>query len=370
MGSLKFKMEIVKPDQIADAYYPNVIFSDPRFILPVIFASLAARIEGKTTTVPQLIEILAGYGGLAAEVSAGAKTLLAMVDDPDCIVFLTLSGAMTIAKMSLIICDMIELGMVQGICTTGALMAHGLVEQVGLNHFKYHPDQDDEFLAQQHVNRLTNTLEPDRNLVHVEHIIKSIFDRDDHPDAIGSHDFHRVVGKHLADHYPSQQGILKSAYQKHVPVFVPAFHDSELGNIMYIINHLRQHQGRKSIIFDLSLDTDFLFKLVLGAQKIGIFTIGGGVPRNYIQNIAALIDYMNESQLIDVPQKLFSYGCRICPDPMYYGHLSGCSYSEGISWHKMDPKGRFSEIHADATQVCPFLVKYVMEMRQESGFSA
>jgi deoxyhypusine synthase len=63
-----------------------------------------------------------------------------------------------------------------------------------------------------------------------------------------------------------------------------------------------------------------------------------------------------------MPTRMFSYGCRIAPDAMYYGHLSGCTYSENGSWRKMDIQhGHFAEIRGDATQVWPFLVRYVME---------
>lgn len=81
-----------------------------------------------------------------------------------------------------------------------------------------------------------------------------------------------------------------------------------------------------------------------------------------MQNVTCLIDLINERKLDDLPSRKFAYGCRVCPDPMYYDHLSGCTYSEGMSWRKMDINGRFSEIHSDATIVLPFLVKYVMEL--------
>ena len=361
---------MVNPQQIADGYYPNVVFSDPNFILPVIFVALQEKLEGKPRTVTYLIDLLENYDGLASEVHAGAKTVLAMIDDPNCTVFLTLSGAMTIAKMGLVICDMIEMGMVQGICSTGALMAHGLVESIGLNHLKYNPNYDDSTLAQERLNRVGDTLEPDSNFCLLKKVISSVFDHCDYKQAIGSREFNFIIGEHLSLYYPNQRGILKSAYQKNVPVFVPAFHDSELANDIFIQNFFREKQGKSPIIIDLEKDTKFLLKIILNTQKIGIFTIGGGVPRNYIQNIAPVIDYMNEVNLIDAPPKLFSYGCRICPDPMYYGHLSGCSYSEGMSWRKMEPNGVFSEIHTDATLVWPFLVKYVIEARQTSKLAS
>jgi deoxyhypusine synthase len=99
-----------------------------------------------------------------------------------------------------------------------------------------------------------------------------------------------------------------------------------------------------------------------GTPRAGIFSIGGGVPRNNTQNVAPLIEIANERLGLEMPTRMFSYGVRISPDAMHYGHLSGCTYSENGSWRKMDlENGRFAEIRADATQVWPFIVRYVMD---------
>ena len=349
------------PGQISDGYFPNVVFCDPKFVIPVIFTTLEENLNGNKTKVSQFIKELNQYGGLAASISEGAHTLLAMVKDPECKVFMTLSGAMTIAKMGLIVCDMIDLGMVNGICSTGALMAHGLVESVGLKHFKYNPNEDDGYLAQQKLNRVTDTLEPETNLDNIGKIITKVFEQYDEQKHLSPRLFHQIIGEYLATQHPDERGILKSAYEHQVPVFVPAFHDSELGNDLYLDNYVRQNQGRKPMLMNLELDTEYLLEMITNSSKIGIFTIGGGVPRNFIQNIPPLIEWMNEFTGANLPEKKFAYGCRICPDPMYYGHLSGCTYSEGMSWRKMDINGSFSEIRADATQIWPFLVKFVME---------
>jgi deoxyhypusine synthase len=62
-----------------------------------------------------------------------------------------------------------------------------------------------------------------------------------------------------------------------------------------------------------------------------------------------------------LPPRRFTYGIRICPDRPHFGHLSGCTYSENESWRKAVKNGVYAEIQADATQVWPFLVKYVMD---------
>lgn len=354
--------DMIKPGQVRDGYFPDFVFSDPRYIMPLVYCSLQERMEGKTVTVSALMEKLGQYGGMAREVAHGARTLHAMMKDPECTVFFTLSGAMTIAKMGLMVCDMIDRGMVHYIASTGALMAHGLVESVGLKHYKYDPKYDDKFLAENLLNRVTDTLEPETNLDHVEQVLDTILDTIPGNKPISPRILHQMIGKYLAERHPNDRGILKSAYEKKVPVVVPAFVDSELGNDLYIHNYKRKIEGKPPILMNLELDSQRLIDMAVRAKRAGIFTLGGGVPRNNTQNVAPLIDIMNvRVPDLDLPPSQFFYGVKIAPDKMYYGHLGGCTYSEGMSWRKMDPNGQFSEIHGDATQVFPFLVKYVME---------
>ena len=353
--------DMARPGQIRDGYFPDAVFADPRYVMPVIYRALEEWIDGKPRSVRSFIAELAPYGGIAAQVAAGAKALEKMARDQSCIRFLTVSGAMTVGKMDLVICDMIESGLIHAISCTGALMAHGLVSSIGLKHYKYNPKYDDTELARRRLNRVTDTLEPETNLDTVEEVIGKVVEAIDGKQSLSPTILNRLIGKHLAENYPNDRGILKSAYLRGVPVFVPAFVDSELGNDIYIHNIKRQRRGKKPILIDLELDSKELIKLVTKAKRFGIFTIGGGVPRNNVQNVAPLIEIINERIGSDLPPRRFTYGIRICPDRPHFGHLSGCTYSENESWRKAVKNGVYAEIQADATQVWPFLVKYVME---------
>jgi deoxyhypusine synthase len=362
--------DIAKPGQIRDGYFPDAIFADPRFVLPIIYRALEEWVEGRPTNIKQLISDLARYGGVASQVSNGATALEKMVRDKDCLRFLTISGAMTVGKMDLVICDMIETGMVHAISSTGALMAHGLVSSIGLKHYKYNPAYDDTALARRKLNRVTDTLEPETNLDTVEEVIGKVVDRLDGREPISPTILNKLIGKHLAENYPNDRGILKSAFIHNVPVFVPAFVDSELGNYIYIHNIKRKRRGKKPVLVDLERDSGELIKLVTEAKRFGIFTIGGGVPRNNVQNVAPLIEIINERLGPTYPERRFTYGIRICPDRPHFGHLSGCTYSENESWRKAVRNGVYAEIQADATQVWPLLVKYIMEASDRNNSRA
>ena len=355
------KEELSRPQQVRDGYFPDAVFSDPTFILPIIYCALKEWTDQRPSTVDELFQELSKFP-FGKVIVDGAATLHQMVVDPECAVFLTLSGAMTIAKMGLIICDMVDLGMVQMISSTGALMAHGLIEGVGLRHYKHNPAHGDTFLAEHKLNRVTDTLEPEENFSHIEEIVDKVLWSFDGKQPIGPSMFHDAIGKHLAEHYPHDRGILKSTFEKQVPVLCPAFVDSEIGNDLYVHNERRKLQGMPPLIVWPEVDSALLIRKMTGTKRAGIFSVGGGVPRNNTQNVAPLIEIANERLGLDMPTRMFTYGCRIAPDAMHYGHLSGCTYSENGSWRKMDLEhGHFAEIRADATQVWPFIVRHVVD---------
>ena len=107
------------------------------------------------------------------------EVLWAMIEDPDCFVVLTLSGAMTIDKMGKIISSMIDHGMVQCVVSTGALIAHGLSESVGKTHYRHHPSMSDQELFSKGYNRVYDTLEMESNLNYVEHVVSLTMKRMD-----------------------------------------------------------------------------------------------------------------------------------------------------------------------------------------------
>jgi len=308
--------------------------------------------------------------------------LKAMIHDPDCFVVMTLSGAMTIAKMGKIICTMIDRGMIQAVISTGALIAHGMSEAVGQTHYKYHQSMNDVDLFNKGYNRVYDTLEMELNLNHVEHVAHETLNRLDPDQPLSSEIITRELGRTLADKFEGA-GVLKSAFLKNVPVYIPAFTDSELGLDMSIWamgkhqeeaegtdgqqvwNSLRQHHPAFNPFLDLNSYTEQL----LGAKRLGIFTIGGGVPRNWAQQTPPYIEILNLRLDTKIKPPRFQYGVRICPEPDYWGGLSGCTYQEGISWGKFVPQeegGRFAEVLSDATVVWPLLLMGLLDEKKST----
>jgi deoxyhypusine synthase len=315
-------------------------------------------------SIDSLVRAMAKTAFTGRQLGEAADVLEAMARDEECFVVMTLAGAMTVAKQSLIIAELIDRGIVNAIVSTGALMAHGLVEATGLSHFRYNPEVSDEQLYEQGYNRVYDTLEPEQNLDDVEEVMGEILNNWDHNEVVCSYKLNHAIGQHLAKRSKEERGILKSAFDKGVPVFVPAFTDSELGLDFALNNRLRESTGRHKLRYDPFEDLEHFAATLLRQTRLGIFTIGGGVPRNWSQQFGPFIELRHRRLGEHVPLKRYHYGVRICPEPVHWGGLSGSPYSEAVSWGKFVPPaegGKFGEVFVDATVGLPIIVAAVLE---------
>ncbi len=336
------------------------------------------------------------FGG--RQLGEAADVLHEMAADEDCLVVGTFTGAMTAAKQGLVLCEMIDHGLLDAIVCTGALMVHGFVESAGMIHFKAPPGTlDDRSAYYAGYDRIYDTLELESNLDRVELIVHSVLEEWPEGEVACSRLLNEAFGRWLSEAegappvsgLPGEpaagsdsgvpgaspasgrpgdatpvRGVLSSAWRRGVPVYVPAFTDSEIGLDFALFNRARARRGLAPVRFDPFLDLEHYTELVAGAKRLGIFTVGGGVPRNWAQQVAPYLEAAARRAGEDAPPRRFRYGVRICPEPEHWGGLSGCGYSEGVSWGKFVPAsegGRFAEVPADATLVWPLLVAGVLE---------
>jgi deoxyhypusine synthase len=302
----------------------------------------------KIKTIDDLVRAMGETAYTARQIGDAADVLEAMARDKDCFVVMTLAGALTVGKMGLVFCDLIESGVVKAVVSTGALMAHGLVEATGRSHFRYDPTKmDDKELFLAGYNRVYDSLEPETNLDHVEEVVDGIFDKWDPNEVVCSWKLHKRIGEFLAKNTKGR-GILKSAFERNVPVFVPA----------------RKKERRPVLRFDPFEDFETFAHTMMATKKMGIFTIGGGVPRNWSQQFGVYAELMARRGYESLPLKRYHYGVRICPEPVHWGGLSGSTYTEAVSWGKFVPPeegGRFAEVLEDATVALPLVVGAVLQ---------
>jgi len=319
--------------------------------------------------VNDLVRGMADTAFTGRQLGEAVDVLEAMARDKDCFVVMTLAGAMTVAKQGLIICDLIDKGLVNAVVSTGALMAHGLVEATGCKHYRYDPSMSDVELYEAGYNRVYDTLEPEQNLDHVELVMEEVLGKWDPQQTMRSWRLNQAIGEHFKRHTRGR-GILKSAFEKSVPVFVPAFTDSELGLDVALTNRMRARKGQPQLRYDPFLDLNQFADLLLAQKRLGIFTIGGGVPRNWAQQFGPYCELRVRRAGEDVELKRYHYGVRVCPEPVHWGGLSGSPYSEAISWGKFVPPaegGKFGEVFVDATVGLPIMCAALFE-RLGKGF--
>ncbi len=313
--------------------------------------------------VDDLVRAMGRTAFTGRQVGQAADVLEAMARDHDCTVVMTLAGAMTVAKQGLIIADLIDRGIVKAVVSTGALMAHGLVEGIGRSHYIWDTKLNDIELYEAGYNRVYDTLEPETNLDEVQRVFSGVLAHWKAEDTACSWKINRAIGEHLSRHVRGR-AILKSAYEKNVPVFVPAFSDSEMGLDFALHNRALAKAGKPKLRFDPFDDVDHFAETMLSRPRMGIFTIGGGVPRNWSQQLGPYLELRHRRGGEDLPLKRYHYGVRICPEPVYWGGLSGSPYSEAVSWGKFVPPeegGKLAELFVDATVGLPLVVGAVLE---------
>jgi deoxyhypusine synthase len=338
---------------------------------------------GQISSFSDLLEAMSRTAFTGRKLGRAYEVLLNMSRDKDCTVVLTITGAMTVAKQGRIICDLIEKGVVNVVVATGALIAHGLTESIGLTHYSVPEGSNDQELFAKGYNRIYDTLEMESNLNDVAALVTDVLDSTEPEDGTwSSARFCRAVGKKL-DELDQGPGILRSAWRHNVPVFIPAFTDSEMGLDFATWAMAKTIAGKQNSQEQISTDEVFAtvpsynpfhdlqeYARIIGkASNLGIFTIGGGVPRNWAQQVAPYYDITGDRLGIKLNVPRFRYGVRICPEPDHWGGLSGCTYSEGVSWGKFvshQEGGQYAEVFSDATLVLPLLVKAVLETL-ESG---
>src|SRR5260370_41776221 len=181
---------------------------------------------------------------------------------------------------------------------------------------------DDKELSQAGSTRVYDSLEPEVNLDHVEEVMDRILNEWDAEDIACSWKIHRRIGEYLHKNAPGR-GILKSAYEHNVPIFVPAFSDSELGIDFALHILARLKEKRPLLRFDPFEDFEKFADTMLATKRMGILTVGGGWPRSCSQHFGVYAELLARRGYKNLPLKRHNYGVRICPQPVSAGGLSG-----------------------------------------------
>ncbi len=272
-----------------------------------------------------------------------------MLSDPTCIIFLGLSGAMIPGGMRRVIRDMIERRLIDVLVSTGANIFHDLFESVGYRHYVGSVEGDDDALRKHRIVRVYDALMDDTEINRVIAFLSEIPKGLDEK-VVSSRRYLEALGNRLKD----DQSILKTASRSGVPVFVPALCDSSIG-IGLTFLHARKKDPSEGLIIDQIQDNFEIAQIKRMAKTTGAIYIGGGVPKNYIQQLGPV------SELLFKRESGHRYAFQVTTDDPKWGGLSGCTFEEAKSWGKIEKTSAYAAVYMDATIALPLLVGAILQ---------
>ena len=306
------------------------------------------QIDGKATA-SDLVQRMGDTAFQARNLGQAAQIWRSAIGD-QATIFFGLAGAMVPAGMRPLVVYLIENRLIDVIVSTGANLYHDVYESLGFPHSQGDPDGDDMRLANLRVVRFYDVLAPEHEFARGERFCTefSLTLDDDRP--YTTREYFHLLGKAMAP-VAKEEGILTAAAKHGVPIYCPALGDS--------VHGLAVAEGRlrtgKRIIFDVIGDVLEMTHLSLTANKTAVIYVGGGTPKNYIQQ-CGVAGYLFGRQ-----RPGHSYGIQVTMDQPQWGGLSGCTFEEAMSWRKISPDAQFVTVNAEATVALPLIVSALAE---------
>jgi len=285
--------------------------------------------------------------------------------------FMTLAGAMSTGELGLSLAEMIRRGKVHGICCTGANLEEDIFNLVAHDHYVRIPGyrhltaDDEEALLARHLNRVTDTCIPEEEAIRrIERAVLEEWTRADQKgERYFPHEFcYRILRSGVLKQYyqiDPKDSWLVAASEMNLPIFVPGWEDSTLGNVFasHVISGdvKNVHTVRTGIEYMLELAA--WYQGVCRQHSIGFFQIGGGIAGDFPICVVPMLE--QDLQISDIPR--WGYFCQISDSTTSYGSYSGAVPNEKITWGKLSADTPKFIIESDATIVAPLIFACVLE---------
>lgn len=284
----------------------------------------------------------------ARNVARAAKIYEQMLTDKNCGVILCLAGSLISAGLKKVILDLLENNMIDVIVSTGAnIVDQDFFEGLGFKHYQGSPHLDDVKLQEMAIDRIYDTLIDEDQLRICDNTICQIANSLP-PRPYSSREFIEEMGRYLEKHGKNKESIVLRAYQKNIPIFVPAFSDCSAG--FGLVMHQVQHPARH-VSIDSVKDFRELTELKIQAKDTGLLMVGGGVPKNFAQDVVVAAELLGA----DVP--LHKYAIQITVADERDGALSGSTLREACSWGKVSVVHE-QMVYSEATLALPMIAGY------------
>ncbi|MCD6035832.1 MAG: deoxyhypusine synthase [Rickettsiales bacterium] len=269
-----------------------------------------------------------------------------MLADPDCSVILTLAGSTSAAGCMKLYADMIRFNMVDAIVATGAsIVDMDFFEALGFKHYQGTPFADDRKLRDLYIDRIYDTYIDEEDLQNCDGTIFELANSLP-AKAYSSREFIREMGRFLKEGAAKKpDSLIQLAYENDVPIFCPAFTDSSAG-FGLVLHQVKRPDNHLTI--DSIRDFRELTDIKIKAGTTGLLMIGGGVPKNFVQDTVVCAEILGEE--VD----MHKYAIQITVADSRDGACSSSTLKEACSWGKVDIAYE-QMVYAEATSVIPLL---------------
>ncbi len=282
---------------------------------------------------------------VSRETANAAKIYSEMLSEKDCTIFLTLAGSTSAAGCMHIYRDLVKYNMVDAIVATGAsIIDMDFFEALGFKHYQGSQFQDDTELRKNYIDRIYDTYIDEEELQHCDKVIGEIANSLE-PRPYTSREFISELGKYLKKNAKKKGSLIEMSYDYQVPIFCPAFTDSSagFGLVMHQEKNPKQHMTIDSI-----REFRELTEIKIRSKGSGLLMIGGGVPKNFIQDTVIC------AELLGKDVDMHKYAIQITVADTRDGACSSSTLKEASSWGKVDTS-KEQMVFAEATSVIPLI---------------
>ncbi len=293
----------------------------------------------------KIIDSMGKMSFTSRDTSEASKIFNEMIKDKDCTIFLTLAGSTSAAGCMKVYADLVKYNMVDAIVATGAsIIDMDFFEALGFKHYQGSQFQNDTVLRENYIDRIYDTYIDEEELQACDKKICEIANKLK-PKAYTSREFIRELGKYLKENSKKKNSLIQLAYENDVPIFCPAFTDSSAG--FGLVMHQEQNP-QNHLTIDSIKEFRELTEIKLQSKESGLFMIGGGVPKNFVQDTVVC------AELLGKEVNMHKYAIQITVADTRDGACSSSTLKEASSWGKVDTT-KEQMVFAEATSVVPLI---------------
>ncbi len=293
----------------------------------------------------KIIDSMSGMSFTSRDTANAARIFNEMIADKNCSIFLTLAGSTSAAGCMKLYSDLVKYNMVDAIVATGAsIIDMDFFEAIGFKHYQGSQFQDDTELRNNYIDRIYDTYIDEDELQACDKAICEIANTLE-PKTYTSREFIKEIGKYLKKNAKKKNSLIETAYDNNVPIFCPAFTDSSAG--FGLVMHQDQNP-KKHITIDSIREFRELTEIKLQSKQSGLLMIGGGVPKNFVQDTVVC------AELLGKKVDMHKYAIQITVADTRDGACSSSTLKEASSWGKVDVSEE-QMVFAEATSVLPLI---------------